>query len=240
MRSEGDRGQSGSEGQSISAIVAAAHELKSPLVLIRQLAFVAADTDASEAERRQALDQLRATADRGLRLTTDLTRTVRLEDSLFAIEPVNAQQLCDEVARHMTPLYTHYGRSISTDIRRARSPILAHRELLTSVLYHFADNALHYGDGNSSVSLSMQEKASQGIMRIGVRDVGPAMSLREWRVARKHPQGSLASRPQGSGLGLHISEQFAAAMGGRIGLTRHRDGVTFYIELPLSEQLSLL
>lgn len=222
-----------------SAIVAATHELKSPLVLIRQLAFAAADEQCSPDERNQLLNQLSLVADRGLKLTTDLTKTVRLEDSLFELEPVNALQLCEAVVKQIAPLYEQYGRKIQLTIHRSRPPVLAHRELLESVVYHFADNALHYGD-HGSVRVTLSMRTAEKKLRIGVRDEGPAMSLREWRSARTRLGSKLATRPQASGLGLYITEQFSRAMNGETGLIRHRDGATFYIDLPISEQLSLL
>ncbi len=227
-------------GTNIPALIAAAHELKSPLVLMRQLAFTAVNEDASTSEKQQALGQLLAVADRSLRLTTDLTRTARLEDSMFEVEPVNAQRLCEMMIRQITPLYAEYGRTIHLKTQRSPSLVLAHRELLTSVLYQFADNALHYGDDDSTVEVTLHHRRSASLLRIGVRDGGPALSLREWRKLRDQPQPSLSSRPQSSGLGLYIAEKFATAMGGAIGVTRHRDGITFYIDLPMSEQLSLL
>ncbi len=223
-----------------SALVAAAHELKSPLVLIRQLAFAAGSQDSSPEERQHILEQLSLVADRGLRLTTDLTKTVRLEDSLFELEPVNAQQLCESIVKQIAPLYEQYGRKIQITMQRSRPLVLAHRELLGSVIYHFADNALHYGDSNGSVRVSLSTRMAEKRLRIGVRDEGPAMSLREWRAARDKLGGTLATRPQASGLGLYITEQFSRVMNGETGLIRHRNGVTFYIDLPVSEQLSLL
>lgn len=222
-----------------SSILTAAHELKSPLVLIRQLAFAAQDAQYSDQERERLLRQLTLIADRGLRLTSDLTRTAYLEDALFETEPVNAHQLCESIVREMGPLYEQYGRSITLGIHRARPLVLAHRELLSSVIYHFTDNALHYGDDTGPVTLSIQMQPSRRCLRIGVRDHGPALSLRDWRRARAASR-SLPTRPHASGLGLQIAEQFSQAMGGKTGLIRHRDGATFYIELPISEQLSLI
>lgn len=240
---EGDANRRGGEvlpGGMSSSLMAAAHELKSPLVLIRQLAFAAQNNDYSEDERARLLGQLTLIADRGLRLTTDLTRTARLEDSLFVTEPINAQQLCEHVVKEMAPLYQQYGRAITLEMPRKSSPIiLAHRELLSSVVYHFADNALHYGDDTGPVRVFLRTRPSQGRVQIHVRDHGPRLSLSDWRAARA-ASTSLPTRPQASGLGLTIAEQFSQAMGGSIGLTRHRDGASFYIELPLSEQLSLL
>lgn len=235
---ETNRGQHATHD--MSSVVAAAHELKSPLVLMRQLAIAATDEHLTPTERQRLLDQLRIVSERGLRLTTDITRTARLEASLFVVEPVNALQLCESVVRQITPLYQQYNRKIHLNINRRRPVVLAHRDLLASVLYHFADNALHYGDDNSTVSVSLQARPRDGQVRIGVRDKGPSLSLKEWRRLKTTPHGSLVTRPQGSGLGLHISEQFSRAMGGATGLTRHRDGVTFYVDLPVSEQLQLL
>ena len=224
---------------SLSSLMAAAHELKSPLVLMRQLSLAAGDTSYSEQERARFLTQLTLIADRGLRLTSDLTRTVRLEDSLLATEPINAQQICEAIVHEMTPLYEQYGRVITLNTRRSCPIVLAHRELLSSVIYHFADNALHYGDDTGPVRVSLRARPSRGSVQISVRDFGPALSLRDWREARAKAR-ALPTRPQASGLGLTIADQFSRAMGGSIGLTRHRDGATFYIELPISEQLSLL
>jgi len=51
---------------------------------------------------------------------------------------------------------------------------------------------------------------------------------------------TVKSRPNSSGLGIFLASEFARTMHGQIGLTRHRDGVTFYVELPVSRQMSWL
>ena len=226
--------------QELSTIVAAAHELKSPLVLMRQLSFAAADPSKSDSERQLALQQLTLAADRSLRLTTDLTRTARLDSAMFAVEPVSAQQICESIVKQIKPLYDQHGRTIRLNVKRGRPLVLAHRELLSSIVYHFADNALHYGDDDSQVTVSLQARQKQKKLRISVRDEGPAMSLADWRKISKHPGQNLPSRPQASGLGLYIAEQFSEAIGAATGLIRHRNGATFYVEVPLSEQLRLL
>ncbi len=80
-------------------------------------------------------------------------------------------------------------------------------------------------------------------MRLAVRDYGPAVSRDVWRKLRGRlgnaPQ-TMQNRPASSGLGLYISGQFASAMQGSIGATRHRDGATFYVDLLASRQLELL
>jgi K+-sensing histidine kinase KdpD len=81
------------------------------------------------------------------------------------------------------------------------------------------------------------------MVRIGVRDYGPALSSDMWRTLQEKlrvaPQ-AVHARPESSGLGLYIASQFAEAMNGRIGAIRHKDGATFYVELQASTQMSLL
>lgn len=211
-------------------VFGAAHELKSPTALIRQLALELRETIGNENDRL-LVDQIILTAERSLRLTSNLTKTARLEDALFELEPINAQQLCEEVAHEMTPLYTAHHRAIHVRTRRRAPLVIANRELLRRVLLSFADNALHYGGTSKPVSLDVRRHDS--LVQIGVRDQGPI-------VTRDMRGGVVTGRPDASGLGLLIAQKFAEVMRSSIGTTRHRDGMTYHVTMPLSEQLPLL
>ncbi len=224
-------------------LVAAAHELKSPLVLIRQLALVMQDDDISETERQRLLDQITLTSDRALRLTSDLTRSSRLNDTLFELEPINPLHLCEDIVHELLPLFNAQDRTIKLMPRKHRLLMIANRDLLRRVILTFGDNALHYSDKNIPVELSINELNNGTTVRLGVRDYGPAVPIDLWKSLKQKlsraPQ-PLHSRPQSSGLGLYIAGQFADVMNGTIGVTRHRDGATFYIDLQASRQLDLL
>jgi len=142
----------------------------------------------------------------------------------------------------LSPLYEACGRSIRV-IQNSQAPLaVANRDLLRRILLNFADNALYYGDDKTPVTLSIQRMKKQGMIRVGVRDVGPALSISVWRDIHSRlflPQ-SISARPESSGLGLMVAKAFAAAMGSKVGATRHRDGATFYIDISSSHQLSLL
>jgi K+-sensing histidine kinase KdpD len=108
---------------------------------------------------------------------------------------------------------------------------------------NFSDNALHYSDTDMPVEIQLGLKNFGKTVRVGVRDYGPALpaDTLDTLENKLHKTGaSIFARPQSSGLGIHIARQFADAMSGKIGITRHRDGSTFYVELPSSQQLSLL
>lgn len=223
--------------------VAAAHELKAPLALIRQLSFGLEQENMSDAERLKIVRQILLTSERGLRLTSDLTRAARLQDSLFELEPLNPRQLCDEVAHELAPLFKAKHRELRVQAGRRQLLAVGNRELLRRILVNFGDNALHYSEGSAPVVIQTSSLVGGEHVRVGVRDYGPAVPSDVWRRIRDHlgkaPQ-TIHSRPASSGLGLYIAGQFADAMQGSIGASRHRDGATFYVDLLASQQLKLL
>lgn len=225
-------------------IVTAAHELKSPLALIRQLALSLESGLIDPAEQASIIRQMTLTSERALRLTTDLSRSSRLQDSLFELEPVNPHQICEEVAHELTPLYAARGREIQV-ASSARRPILAvaNRDLLRRIVMNFSDNALHYADTSLPVQLRASSHHHGSKVRLEVRDYGPALPADIWqRLMSNIGSGTqmLHARPQSSGLGLYVASQFADAMYGAIGAIRHRDGATFYVDIDASTQLNLL
>jgi signal transduction histidine kinase len=230
----------------VSSLTAAAHELKSPLALMRQLALRLETIDQSNelsAEQRRLIQQITLTSERALRLTSDLTRSARLEDAFFEVEPINPEQICRDIVAELAPLFEAHGRSLAVSHRIHPLLLVANRDLLRRIIMNFSDNALHYSQPGTAVHMQITALKKTGMVRVGIRDFGPALSNDMWRTLRKKLKQSpqaVHARPQSSGLGLFIASQFAEAMQGTIGATRHRDGATFYVELQASRQLSLL
>jgi signal transduction histidine kinase len=232
----------GMHTREVSSLTAAAHELKSPLALMRQLALRLETSDVSD-EQRRLIQQITLTSERALRLTSDLTRSARLDDALFELEPINPEQLCRDIAAELAPLFEAHGRSLEVSHRTHPLLLVANRDLLRRIIMNFSDNALYYSQPGTAVHMQIQAFTKSGMVRVGIRDFGPALSTDMWRVLQKklkHSPQAIHARPQSSGLGLFIASQFAEAMQGTIGATRHRDGATFYVELQASRQLSLL
>ena len=227
----------------LPSLIAAAHELKSPLALVRQLSLMLEDGNVSDNDQKKMLRQISLTSERALRLTSDLTRSARLSDMLFELEPINPQQLCEDIVYELTPLFAAHNRNVKLKSRKHPLLLVANRDLLRRIIMNFSDNALYYTDGNSAVEIQIKALNAGKIIRLGVRDYGPALSSDMWQSLQSKLAGAsvtIHARPQSSGLGIFIANQFADAMNGRIGITRHRDGATFYVDLQASSQLSLL
>ncbi len=229
----------GADAIDIPAIITAAHELKSPLALVRQLSLALQSGDCSDRDAAIIAERITLTSERALRLTSDLTRAARLEDSFFELEPVNPLTLLEDVAHELSPLYRAKGKVLQVAPRRYSLLAVANRDLLRRILLNFADNALHYSAPETPVTLTASAIETGERVRLSVRDFGPALPANIWSGAGGASH-AIHARPESSGLGLYISKQFASQMGARVGATRHQDGATFFIDLSASTQMRLL
>ena len=231
----------GSAGGLSSGAVVVAHELKAPLSLVRQLAL-SLELEDDKAGVKRVGDQIVATSERALRQVNDLLKVARLDDALFEMEPVNPRAVCDDVVSELWQLFRFNRRELKIDYRNGRHLVVANRQLLHSVVYNFCLNAMNYG-GEELPSEVMISDRKNGRIRVAVRDYGPAVPTRIWREIKDgfvNRPLEIAMRPGSSGMGLYIAAKFANYMGADFGLIRHRDGTSFYVDLQISGQLSLV
>jgi len=222
----------------VGSILIAAHELKAPLAVLRQLAL---SLDfANQYETKNIRDEMVSVSDRAIRQVNDLTKIARLEDGLFEMEPVSVRAVCDDVIGELTYLFRLNNRHLSVRYSNTSRLVIANRELLHSVIYNFCLNAAHYSTEDSSSKLEIFDH--YGKVRVNIRDFGPALPTDVWREMKrgwiKRPT-SIAMRPGSSGLGLYIASKFSRYMNAEVGAIRHRDGTSFFVDLLVSNQASL-
>lgn len=222
----------------VNGVLAAAHDLKAPLNLVRQLAL-SLELAEDIATRERIQSQIVSVSDRAIKQINDLTKIARLEDGLFEMEPVGVRGLCEDVYSELRPLFTFEHRQLKITYRNRLRLAIANRELLRSIVYNFCTNALHYSSPQTSSQLLVSDV--QGKIRIGVRDFGPALPTKIWRELQQgfiSRPATIAMRPGSSGLGLYVASEFAKHMHTKIGTVRHRDGTSFFVDLPVSAQVS--
>lgn len=223
-------------------VIAAAHELKTPLVLMRQLSYQLELTGQLSSDQRIIQQRLRLTSERTLRLVENITQTSRLDQTLFALEPLQAHSVWQDVATEIDPLARQMDQTLKLSIPKTPLLVVAHRELLPAILLGLCDNALAHNPVGSALKLSA--KKVHDTVVFSVRDKGPKIDAKAFRELESKlgiaPQ-PLGARPNSSGLGLFIAGSFARAMSSKLSVTRHRSGgMTFSLHVPVSGQLSLL
>lgn len=223
----------------VNGILVAAHDLKAPLSLVRQLAL-SLDTVSDAPSRQRIQSQIVDVSERALHQVNDLAKIARLEDGLFETEPVSVRALCEEVHQELSPLFTLDHRSLELFYHNRSRLAVANHDLLYSIIYNLCTNALHYSNRETSSHLAVRD--NNGAIRISVRDFGPALPTKIWQKLRRgslDQPTSIAMRPGSSGLGLYIASVFARHMHADFGAVRHADGTSFYVDMPISSQTSL-
>lgn len=221
----------------VDGVLVAAHELKAPLAVLRQLALSFDEMDLKNEHIRSEMIKV---SERAIRQVNDLTKLRRLEDGLFEMEPVAVREVCDAVTNELKYLFNSKKKKVSLKYSNRKRLVVANRELLYSVVYNFLLNAVHYSDDKSRVQVTIKDK-KDGVMVL-IRDYGPALSVEIWRKMRDgfiEQPTAMTMRGSSSGLGLFIASRFSKYMNAKVGAIRHHDGVSFYVELPESKQASL-
>lgn len=221
----------------VDSILVAAHELKAPLAVLRQLALNLPGMDMGGEHLRS---EMVSVSERAIKQVNDLAKIRRLEDGLFVMEPVAVREVCDAASRELDYLFKYNHRDLFIKYTNRSRLATANRDLLYSVVYNFLLNAMHYSGDETRAELLVRD--FRGNIKIIVRDYGPALPTDVWRELHRGwlaKPTSIAMRPGSSGLGLFIASQFSRYMHGKVGAVRHHDGTSFYVELPVSKQMSL-
>ena len=226
----------------VNGIFVAAHELKAPISLMRQLALSLDPDNPAETKEYQA--KIVSVSERALRQVSDLAKVARLEDGLFSMEPVAVRGVCDEVTSELQYLFRFNSRKLRVKYSNHQKLVIANRDLLHSVVYNFCVNAIKYSDSSTASTLTVSDHKANNVqsVRIVVRDFGPALPVDIYRKLANDqleaPTG-ISFRPDSSGLGLYIATRFSRFMNANVGAIRHRDGTSFFVELPVSNQGTL-
>jgi signal transduction histidine kinase/DNA-binding response OmpR family regulator len=214
------------------------HEFRTPLTLLLGPAedALADDMRRLDPVQRERMELVRRNGERLLRLVNTLLDFSRLEDGnqqgLF--EPVDLAQYTTELARTFTVAIERAGLTLTIDCPPLPSPVLVDREMWAKIVLNLLSNALKFTfNGGITVRL----RAQQGEARLEVEDTGVG-------IAREH-QGQLfgrfsrvsgaASRShEGSGIGLALVSDLAAAHGGGVAVrSTLGHGTTFTVRVPL-------
>lgn len=223
--------------EEINGILVAAHELKAPLAVLRQLAL---SFDEMDTRGEHLRSEMVSVSERAIRQVNDLVKIRRLEDGLFEMEPVAVREVCDAVSRELEYLFRYNRRDLYIKYTNRARLVSANRDLLYSVIYNFLLNAMHYSGEETRAELIVRD--FQDKVKVIIRDYGPALPVEVWREMKRgwiEKPTSIAMRPGSSGLGLFIASRFSRYMNAKVGAVRHRDGTSFFVELPISKQASL-
>jgi signal transduction histidine kinase len=211
------------------------HELRAPLTVMRgQTQLARRYIGQDPARERGAIDIALTQMDRMARLISELLNQSRLSSNAMSLDVV-AFDLVGAVetamARHQYEEATRitFGRPVAAIVVRGDPKRIA--EILDNLL----DNAIKYSADNAPIDISLTVHDAEAQVRVADHGVGVPESERAMLFTPFY-RTSRTSDVQGTGLGLHISQQLAKRHGGRLWLeTSSEGGSVFALALPLKK-----
>lgn len=217
-----------------------AYELKKPFCAVRQMALLMDFEKNDVSELEDLRSQLVEMSDKALRQIEDLAKISRLEQGMFEMEPVCVRAICDEVVGDVREKFGLRTDAIRTEYTNRARLVTANSELLRSIVYNFCTNAVRCSVESVKSVISLKE--NRGFVQLMVRDFGPALPkevFEELKSGEIKKPLAIAMRPGSSGLGIYIANRFSRYMNLEMRATRHRDGASFMLKLPKSQQARL-
>lgn len=198
----------------------AAHELKTPLAVIKTLTQ-SAQRSTDNAEREKLLTDLNAATDRANAMMGQLLTLARLELGSAAQQPVSLNETVREVACGMMPLALQKGIELNF-AEEAIAKITTVPEILAVAVRNLLDNAIKYTPPQGSIHVSVTDAG--GAVTLAVSDSGPGIPPEKISLVTERFYRVPGNDQTGAGLGLTIVSRAAEVMQARFRLENLPEG----------------
>jgi Na+/proline symporter/nitrogen-specific signal transduction histidine kinase len=212
-------------------VATVSHELRTPLTAIRTFSQILRENpDLEPAERARQLGIVIKESERLTRLINQILDISKLEsgNAEWHPGPVDMKEIVEDTVAAMSELFKEKKIELHTRIPEHVPLVTADLDRIVQVMLNLLSNAEKFCDprqGRVEIALSQGD----AFLRVDVRDNGPGIGLADRDVIfeRFRRAGeSLAGKPHGTGLGLHICRRIVERLDGRIWVESGSAGET--------------
>lgn len=214
-----------------------AHELKTPLAIVRGEIELALNEERDPQEYKRVLHVSLEEVDRLIRIIKDLLLLAKLDykPDIFKFEQMNLVALLKEIYEHSKILALEKKIKVSLEADEESLFIQGDQVHLRRLFLNLIHNAVKFTPANREVSIRIKRSDKQ--VFVSIEDQGIGISEEDQKKIftkffRVHK--SEHGIEPGNGLGLSIAQSIAKAHGGEITfISELNKGTTFTVALPL-------
>ncbi len=212
------------------------HDIKNKLGSLKFTATLLKNS-LDPAERKRLIDNLIASIDQMIAITTDFIHYYRFKEQKYLPqESIDLKELINEILAELKTDLQAKQISYTIVSEKDRPIIKSNRYWLKSALYNILHNAIKYNRFGGKIYVTI--KAFPSGYMLAIEDTGKGMDQAEIeKVFKKY--FTKHSSELGTGLGMTFSKRIIESFGGQILLrSRPKEGSTFFIYLPkISRQM---
>ena len=211
----------------------AAHELRTPLAVLRTGLEVALARDRSADENRTALLSAHREVISLCKIADELLMLARLNGEVAVNRArVDLSELLREIASTVEPLAQAREIHLRVDATPATF-IDGNQGHLRRLIINLLDNALKFTPSGGVIEASVTRESAKAVIRVA--DNGPGIPAAEMPFIFDRFFRGASSVGEGSGLGLSLCREIARLHGGEIVAANRADGgCEFLVTLPLA------
>jgi PAS domain S-box-containing protein len=225
-----------------SLVSTVSHELRTPLTMVQGFTeLLLSRDDLDEKRRREALEQILASAQRLGRLIEDLLSVSRIDSGklrvdLAAVDMGKALDEAVKVAGAQASQAGHASDRLVVEVAPGFPPVWADPDKLVQILVNLVSNALKYSAAPSPVRVVAERKDDHAEISVIDRGIG----MTEAECAQVFEKFSRADRPEvrrvtGTGLGLYITKNLVEMQHGQVWVRSEPGaGSVFTFSLPFA------
>lgn len=196
----------------------AAHELRTPIAVIRAQAQVAMGA-GDDAGRRAALQATLAGCDRAARLVDQMLTLARLEaGATLDLRPVDLAAVARTVVADLAPVALDRDQELGVDAP-APAVVVTDAALAAVLLRNLVDNAVRHTPAGTRIDVAVEGAPGSGAT-IHVEDAGPGLADEALAALGQRFRRPAGQAGAGSGLGWSIVERIARVQGLRVARDR--------------------
>ena len=211
--------------------VSAAHELRTPLAVLRTRLDVFKKKEREQKEYDELVQTMETYVDRLSSLISNLLELTETGE-LPEVEDISLDSVIKTVVKDLEPVAHEHAVKIHTDIEPLT--VRGNASLLYRALYNLVENAIRYNEKEGSITIDLKNQDTVGMVKIADTGVGIAPEARELIFEPFYRVNKSRSREfGGAGIGLSLVKAILKRHGAFIAVDANEpQGSVFTITFP--------